>query len=198
MKTATQRARHDRSLELGQRLRELRQQRGQTIRDVARDAQISVGILSLVERGQSQPSIGTLGKICDALAVSIHDVVPPGKSQGRPAKITVVRAGERVATKLGDRGIAKEYLTPYRDFGLRLLRIAFPPRSESSQMMVGPGEKAGYVVSGEMTLTVEETVLRLRAGDSFQFPSSDRHSFGNPTDDVTEIVWIMNMAEGSF
>ncbi|MSS83588.1 helix-turn-helix transcriptional regulator [Actinomycetaceae bacterium WB03_NA08] len=58
-------------VELGEVLRSLRLSQGRTLREVSADAQVSLGYLSEVERGQKEASSELLQSICEALAVPL-------------------------------------------------------------------------------------------------------------------------------
>lgn len=86
---------------LGEVLRRHRQGQGRTLRDVAASARVSLGYLSEVERGVKEASSELLTAVCDALGVSLADVLreisddlvalerrplhPVGFGSGRPA-----------------------------------------------------------------------------------------------------------------
>lgn len=57
--------------EIGDVLRDLRQQKGQTLRQVASRASVALGYLSEVERGQKEASSEILASVADALDVPI-------------------------------------------------------------------------------------------------------------------------------
>jgi len=59
---------------LGAAIRQLRTQRGVTQEDLAHDAGITTGTLSLIERGQSNPTWATVKRIAKALGVSMSDL----------------------------------------------------------------------------------------------------------------------------
>lgn len=61
--------------ELGEVLRNLRQNRGLTLRDVSAKARVSLGYLSEVERGQKEASSELLASICYALDAPISFVL---------------------------------------------------------------------------------------------------------------------------
>jgi len=61
--------------EFGGVLRDVRQQQGRTLRDVSRDARVSLGYLSEVERGQKEASSEMLAAICDALETPLSEVL---------------------------------------------------------------------------------------------------------------------------
>jgi transcriptional regulator with XRE-family HTH domain len=60
---------------IGDELRRRRQDQGRTLRDVSAVAAVSLGYLSEVERGQKEASSELLAAICDALDVSLSDVL---------------------------------------------------------------------------------------------------------------------------
>jgi len=60
---------------LGEVLRRHRQRQGRTLRDVAAAARVSLGYLSEVERGVKEASSELLTAVCDALGVSLADVL---------------------------------------------------------------------------------------------------------------------------
>ncbi|WP_040163478.1 helix-turn-helix domain-containing protein [Microbacterium gorillae] len=61
--------------EIGDVLRDLRQQQGQTLRQVASRASVALGYLSEVERGQKEASSEILASLADALDVPISMIM---------------------------------------------------------------------------------------------------------------------------
>ncbi len=61
--------------ELGEVLRSLRQSQGRTLREVSSSAQVSLGYLSEVERGQKEASSELLEAICSALGAPMWFVL---------------------------------------------------------------------------------------------------------------------------
>lgn len=60
---------------LGDQLRRRRLAQQRTLREVSRDARVSLGYLSEVERGRKEASSELLGSICDALEVPLSVVL---------------------------------------------------------------------------------------------------------------------------
>lgn len=58
----------------GERIRTLRKECGFSQEQLALRAEITTSYLGLIERGQANPSIGLLEKICEVLNVSIVDI----------------------------------------------------------------------------------------------------------------------------
>jgi transcriptional regulator with XRE-family HTH domain len=68
---------------------------GRTLRDVARDARVSLGYLSEVERGQKEASSELLNAICAALGLTLSSVISDVSrdiSSREEIKLTVVDA----------------------------------------------------------------------------------------------------------
>src|SRR5512138_404296 len=59
------------SVDVGQRLRSLRDERGISMRALARRSGLSANALSMIERGLTSPSVSTLNKLAVALEVPI-------------------------------------------------------------------------------------------------------------------------------
>jgi transcriptional regulator with XRE-family HTH domain len=60
---------------VGQTLRLARTEQSRTLRDVAREARVSLGYLSEVERGQKEASSELLNSICVALGLTLSSVI---------------------------------------------------------------------------------------------------------------------------
>ena len=59
------------SVDVGERLRELRQERGMSMRALARASGLSANALSMIERGRTSPSVSTLYKLSEAMEIPI-------------------------------------------------------------------------------------------------------------------------------
>ena len=60
---------------LGDVLRERRMERGMTLREVSKQARVSLGYISEIERGQKEASSELLASLCDALEVPLSQVL---------------------------------------------------------------------------------------------------------------------------
>jgi transcriptional regulator with XRE-family HTH domain len=69
---------------IGGTIRRARTARRRTLRDVSRDARVSLGYLSEIERGRKEPSSELLAAICNALALSLPDLLDDVADSLRP------------------------------------------------------------------------------------------------------------------
>ena len=80
---------------VGSSLRAARTEQLRTLRDVAREARVSLGYLSEVERGQKEASSELLNSICEALGLQLSALMSDVTSQiasSEIAELTVVDA----------------------------------------------------------------------------------------------------------
>lgn len=60
---------------LGQRIRELRKQKGKTLKETSKSVSLSVSYLSDIERGRTKPSLQTLEALASHFGISVTDLL---------------------------------------------------------------------------------------------------------------------------
>ena len=88
---------------LGDVLRERRLEQGLTLREVSRDARVSLGYISEIERGQKEASSELLASLCSALDAPLSEVLHEvslavAVEEAATAPTPIKRAGEVVAS----------------------------------------------------------------------------------------------------
>lgn len=174
---------------VGQRLRDVRQARGLSLKAVSGATGLSIGYLSQVERGLSSPSLRALTRVADLLGVGLGALF--GGPEDSPADGIVTRAGARAALTLWRAGITKQLLTQ-GDGSLSLFQMQLAPLAGTGdEPLVHDGEEAGLVMEGALVLTVEGLTAELGPGDSFRFASRRPHRYRNPSPDrPTLVLWV--------
>jgi len=177
---------------IGDRLRDLRTRRSLSIADLSRRAKVSVGMISQIERGITNPSVRIMELLRTALAVPLTSLLESNSGDGHRSTDWefVRRAAGRPSFRVGD--MTKELLSPHGQHELQMLVITLPGGGLSADVVVGKGEKAGLVLSGEIVLRVGSRQAKLSAGDSFQFPSTMLHSVQNDGTKAATFLWIIN------
>lgn len=186
------------SASLGAKLRHLRTARELTIAQLAERAGVSSGLISQIERGNSNPSIKTLQRLRAALGVNLWEFLDDratGGASAPEASKFVCRKADRQRIIVGASRLVKELLSPRNDRNLRFMIISLPPGGESEDVIIGQGEKGGLVTQGQVRLTVGAENSDLGEGDSFQFPSSIPHKLSNPHDQPAQVIWIMSVID---
>lgn len=181
-------------LALGARLRLRRKVRGLSLKEVARRAEVSIGLLSQIERGLSMPSVRSLAAICAALEMPVGWLF--GEDAATEDNPLVVRRHARRVMDLGAKGMAKEFLTPDHCPGIQMMRLVIRPGgSTGAEPYNHPqGMKCGTVLSGVLGLEVDGEVLRLDAGDSFAFEATQLIRFWCEGAQDAVVLWVVTPA----
>jgi transcriptional regulator with XRE-family HTH domain len=178
------------AIAMGARVRAIRQMLGLSSAELALQAGLSVGVISQIERGQANASLRTLDRLRLALDVPLMVLLEgPGSAGTEPAFVR--RRHARPRLMVGKMGLSKEILSPPDSDGLRFMVITVPPGAQSEDVLTGPGQKAGLVLKGQISLMVRDEQVQIAEGDSFQFPSDVKHAFVNNTEQPAEVLWIM-------
>ena len=176
-------------VDLGNRLKDIRNQKKLTLRDLAKLCDCSPNYLSQVERGLNSPTIETLIKITGALGIKLGDFFSDSPME---ESRKVIRRTDRKFVPTNFSGIGYQALTPSED---RALMDAFIITLESgaSTGMVSHaqgGHEFLYVLSGRLTLKIDKTVHELFPGDSVRFDSGEPHQIQNSSSAVVEIISV--------
>lgn len=175
---------------LGTRIRGLRKASGLTLTELATMSELTAGYISQLERNLAYPSIPALFNIARSLGVTIAWFFASETSTAPQDEGFVVRRHSRQSIHYED-GIVDQLLTPLPNHQLEMLHSCFPPGTYSQQSYCHEGEEAGYVLSGRFELWVGERHFLLEEGDSFSFPSSEPHRYGNPGDVDAVVIWVI-------
>ncbi|AKX94641.1 transcriptional regulator [Moorella thermoacetica] len=99
----------------GKRIRELREERGYSLQDLAQRAGVSVSYLSEIERGAKRPSLKTLDKVARALNLPREQLIETGGegglAPGERIRLLRERAGKNLNTLAEAAGISVSYLS---------------------------------------------------------------------------------------
>ncbi len=176
---------------VGTRMRELREAKGLTLKQLAELTGLSVGFLSQLERQDADPSVRALNLIGKALGVGINWFFPDPEEQNSPEASIVVRGNKRRSLRF-DSGVRDELLSPTLSGQLEIILTTFEPGASSGEDLYShKGEEGGYLAEGRLEITVEEQVIVLEAGDSFHFESTRPHRYKNVGDSKAVLVWAM-------
>ncbi len=172
---------------IGARIREFRSQKELTLQALGALTGLSPSMLSLVERGRTSPSIGTLVAISSALEVHMSDLL---SAEARPSPDPVSRANEQPIFETS-RGVLRRILRDDRNRGVEIAINEYVPKTGSSASPVHhPGFEYGIVLEGELTVEVDGTRHVLRPGDLISYDSSRGHRIWNYGAERARALWV--------
>lgn len=179
---------------LGARLRRRRKVRGLSLKEVARRAEVSTGLISQVERGLTMPSVRSLGAICGALEMPVGWLFDTSDADDTDG--LVVRRPQRRVLDLGAKGMIKELMTPDSCTGIQMMRLVIRPGGSTGETPYNhpSGAKCGTVLCGQLMLEVDGDTRRLNTGDSFAFEATRMIRFWCEDSEAAEVLWIVTPA----
>jgi transcriptional regulator with XRE-family HTH domain len=185
--------------QIGGKLRDQRELRGITLRELARRVGVSPSLVSQIELDRVTPSVSTLWAIVTELGMTMSDVfgeTPQESVHVVPLQSVdglVARADSRRVINLAS-GVRWERLTPHSDPDVEFLRVVYPVGAESSPedaLVTHGGREYGYVTSGTLGVRVGFDEYVLEADDSIAFDSSSPHRLWTIGDRAVEAIWVV-------
>jgi len=177
------------SVNIGERLRELREARNISMRTLATKSGLSANALSMIERGKASPSVSTLYKLADALGISITTFF--GSDTERKQAV-FLKADERAHMSF-TRGVfeglgGEQFIGRVEPFMLTLENSA----NSGPQSMTHTGHEFVFCLRGELEYQVERQIYQLSPGDSLLFAAHLKHRWKNPGKTVTTALIIIS------
>jgi transcriptional regulator with XRE-family HTH domain len=180
-----------RRLQIGARIRHARILAGVLMRELAAQVDCTESMISKIESGHVVPSLPMLQRIVAALGRDLSSFF--GSDPNSPG--VVQRNGERpVATtdpiRTGS-GVNYERLVPFGAGNLLEGNIhVVEPDGAKHDPITHQGETLGFVLEGQLELTIDKTVYQLKAGDSFFFKNHLTNSYRNTGPGITRVIWV--------
>ncbi len=169
---------------LGKRIRTIRQERQLTLERVAEEAGLTKGFLSLFERGHKSVAVPTLLNLCSVLDVQVADLFDFPASE-------VVR-GRGTPFDMGGRDLQEYLLTPATEQRIEVMRTVMDPHGGSGgTYRLDCDTIFVIVIRGGLHLQVGAREYELSVGDSTTFAGRTLHSWHNPLDEESEVVWVL-------
>jgi transcriptional regulator with XRE-family HTH domain len=171
-------------LQLGPRIRALRQARGFTLRELAERAGVTESFLSQVEREVTSPSIASVQRIAGALDLAIAELFVEEAPHGR-----VVRRADRRRIAYPGLGAVDEFLTSGLDGRLQVILSTIEPGGGTGDEPYShdSDEEVVLVLSGRLELWVADEHHVLEEGDTATYSSRLKH-WNRNTGDTTAVV----------
>ncbi len=175
---------------VGADIRALRKSRSMTLVEFANALDRSVGFVSQIERGISEPSINDLRTIARIYDVPISFFF--GENNGDPDEARhIVRAGSRRSLGSPEGKLLEELLSPDLGGSFEIVRSEFAPGAELPEAQLRETEEAGYVISGTFEIEISGKWHTLHEGDSFRFVH-EPHRWRNSQSEPAIVIWVIS------
>lgn len=176
---------------LGPGIRTERLRQNMTLAQLAELAGLSASALSQIERGVTDPSIGSLRRIASALQVPFFQFLLERESPD-----PVVRKRERRTITFPNRSLQYQLLTPNLRGPFEILSMDLAPGAASGEEALGhDSEECMLILRGEVGVELAGLTYRLNAGDSIAIQRNAPHRVVNDGPRTAEVLMVISPAD---
>ena len=178
-------------LQIGARVKHARLLAGIRMRELAQKVGCTESMVSKIESGRVVPSLQMLQRLVAALDRDMASFF--GSDPASPGLI--LRAGQRPLVETDPLrqgiGVAYERLVPFGAGNLLECNIHVVEASGNKvDQITHQGETVGYVIEGQVELTIDNTTYQLSAGDSFFFKNHLTNKYRNVGSGTARMLWV--------
>lgn len=169
---------------VGERIRQRRKELGYSLRALGARTNLTASFLSQVENSQCSPSLSSLQRIAIALEVPMFAFL-----EGTQPPSPVIRAHERPKLDTCDAEICYELLS--RDLNGQMMAVMIniqPGGRRIAERLSKPTDEIMYVLSGQLSITVEDETYILNPGDSISYQGRSLREFAAAGQEETRVV----------
>lgn len=180
----------DHNQTIGVRIKTLRTEKHYTLKALSDMTGLSVGFLSQTERGISSIAVDSLAKVAACLEVPLSTFFA---DQEPDTSDPVVHSFSARRTMVGPQIFESVLSHDMMDFNFlpkMFLLMPFGDPEMKPEMCIHSGEEFVYVLSGTVTLWLEDRRYTLYPGDSIQIHSNQPHNWANNTNKTAELLSI--------
>lgn len=178
-------------LNVGIRLRSLREQRGLSLRGLSELCGLSTTAIHMIERGENSPTVSSLHRLAESLHVPITTFF-----QEDPKQTTILVKQDQglrsqkngvVMESLGI-GLFNQQMEPF-------LITVQPGARNGHEPITHSGEEFIHCLEGKLVYSIGDKVYALEKGDSLLFDATQNHAYYNPTDKPATFLLVYKVYE---
>ncbi len=174
-------------MEIGEKIKRLRQQRGLTQEELADRCELSKGFISLLERDLTSPSIATLSDVLECLGTDLAAFFT------EHAEEKLVFSEEDTYIKEDDetlKGTIRWLVPTAQKNEMEPILVEMASGGATEWDTPHEGEEFGYVLAGAVQIELGDRFLKARKGESFYFRTTGPHRIVNPGKAPCRFLWI--------
>ncbi|MCB7304958.1 cupin domain-containing protein [Bariatricus massiliensis] len=169
---------------IGAKIKQLRKEKGYTIKMMAEYTGLSVGYLSTVEQDKTSLTINNLMNICEVLRVE-----PAWLLTSNTTKKLIVRKEEQRVVQIPELNQKMEMIEFGRKQKYEYITIepGKPSHTDSFRHLY---DEMGTVIEGVLTVDIEGEKHHLKKGDSIYIEANRPHAIMNEHEESCESFWV--------
>ncbi len=181
---------------VGKKIRNLRKQKKMNAKELAQNAGISYGMLSLLESGSTQGSVETLRKIAKVLDITLAYLFTNENNINEiitDESMIIVRKDKRKKISFPDPLYTCELLVPNLQGDIEFLLVHLEAQRITNDILphTKGGEECNYVLKGEIVITLQANEYVLAEGDCIRFNPEIPHKVENKTDNQASYLSVI-------
>ena len=171
-------------MQLGRKIRDLRQQYNLTQEELADRCELTKGYISQLENDLTSPSIATLTDILNALGSNLSDFFREDSEE------KIVFSQEEYIEKQSD-GMIWNWVIPNAQKNMmEPVLVELEPEASAPVDFPHDGEEFGYVLEGRIAIIVGGKAHTAKKGESFYFTANREHRILNKGKGRAKFLWI--------
>jgi transcriptional regulator with XRE-family HTH domain len=172
---------------LGDKLKQSREERRLTMRELAAQSGVSASLISKIEAGKVSPTVMSLQKLLESMNIDMYEFFLE-KSDTNPADRIIFKKSSMITAEDNER--TWYYAFPkHPEIKAELIYEEYQPHTRILEKESHKGDICGYIISGELTLEVNgRGKFKACAGDAFYIKAGMPHTTRNEGDSVLVIV----------
>ena len=174
-------------MEIGNKIRRIRLQRGLTQEELADRCELSKGFISLLERDQTSPSLDTLSDILESLGTDLSAFFAKNDDE------KIVFGEDDIFVKEDEEGIrgSIRWLVPSAQKNqMEPIMVELGPGGETVEEDPHEGEEFGYVLAGSLKIVLGDRVEKVKRDESFYFRPNAPHKLVNAGKTPCKVLWV--------
>jgi transcriptional regulator with XRE-family HTH domain len=177
---------------VGARIHEIRTHQGLTLKKLAEQSKLNINTLSMVEKGKTSPSVGTLQQLSRALEVPINAFFDSNVTSKRliftahdhrPATTCCNAVIQNLGKDLKNNAIEPYVISMEKNAG------------SGGRMIVHTGLEFAYCLSGKIQYIIGEQEYPMVPGDSIVFEAHIPHRWENIHNGESHIILVISPSD---
>jgi transcriptional regulator with XRE-family HTH domain len=174
---------------VGVKIRALRNQRGWTLKSMAARSKLNINTLSLIEKGKTSPSVGTLQQLARTLEVPITAFFESDATSRKIIFTPHDKRPESTCCKAVIQNLGKDL----RNAAIEPFVVNMGTHAGSGgRSIVHTGLEFAYCLSGKIEYIIQENVYVMEPGDSIVFEAHLPHRWENVNHGDSQLILVIS------
>ena len=174
---------------IGENIAEYRRKNGLTLRDFAKQTNLSTALLSQLERNIGNPTLSILSTLAEAMGISVSELVEQKVENAE----MILRKEQRKTIVMYQGQTMYDVLacdTCHANLELLLMTLEGKSWTSNGYTQHTQEEEVAYVLQGEVTIDLEGEVFVLGEEDTIRILPGRNHKLYNHTDTEVKVLFV--------